>query len=242
MTSVTKISLWVILIATVLAYVKYYYFPRGSVVTMFGLLKESMSKMEEPTKVILFGDSVLNNSRYVPLGKSVGSFCRNIYGGGLRIYAQDGASINNVHNQIEQCASNSDASGEIHLIISVGGNNLLNAMNVHALNDQTVDKCASQYERLIKRVANTFPEARIYLLNVYHPTEKRYQKISKYIDGWNETVVTLIESGEMGDRVELIDIDALLTEEEDFVDDIEPSSKGGKKITSAIVDKINEFL
>ncbi len=240
--TVVEISLWIILTATVLGYLKYYYFSHESVVTMFGLLKESMAKMEEPTKVILFGDSVLNNSRYVPLGKSVGAFCRDIYGRELRIYAQDGASINNVYNQIEQCASNSDASGKMHLIISAGGNNLLNAMNVHALNDQTVDKYASQYERLVKQVMSTFPEARVYLLNVYHPTEKRYQNISKYIDRWNETVVTLIESGKLEDRVAMIDIDSLLTEEEDFVDDIEPSSKGGKKITRAIVDNINEFL
>jgi len=208
---------------------------------MFGLFKESMSKMDKSSKVILFGDSVLNNSRYVPLGESVGASLRDIYGRDLRIYAQDGASINNVYSQVEQYELRGESSDEMHIIISAGGNNLLNAMNVHALNDKTVNQFASQYGRLVSHVCATFSEAHIYLLNVYHPMDERYQKISKYIDGWNESVAKLVDEND-SDRVSLVDIDSLFTEEEDFTDDIEPSSKGGNKIRRAIVDGVNEFL
>jgi len=148
-----------------------------------------MTEMDKPPKVVLFGDSILNNSRYVPLGKSVGASLQDIYGSGLKIYAQDGALIQNVYNQVEQYSSYRDASGEktdnnTHIVVSVGGNDMLNAMNVYALNNDKIDKFASQYERLIKHVCSTFPASRVYLLNVYHPAEERYQKISKYIDRW----------------------------------------------------------
>lgn len=235
-----ELSLWVTLIIMLLAYLNYYY-PRYSKFTMFGLFRESMTEMDKPPKVTLFGDSILNNSRYVPFGKSVGASLQDIYGSGLRINAQDGASINNVYNQVEQYETYNKISDNTHIVISAGGNNMLNAMNVHALNNESVDKFASQYKRLIKHICTTFPEARIYLLNVYHPAEERYDKISKYIDRWNDSVASLVGDDDLG-RLSLIDVAGICTEEEDFVSEIEPSSKGGKKIARAIVNKINDFL
>jgi len=237
-----EFSLWVILIITVTLYLKHYYSKtHDKLVTMFGLFRESMTEMNKPPKVVLLGDSILNNSRYVPLGKSVGASLQDIYGTGLRIYAQDGASIHNVYNQAEQYEAYNKVSGDTHLIISVGGNNLLNAMNVHALNNETVNKFASQYKRLINHFQKTFPEAHIYLLNVYHPAEERYDKISKYIDKWNESVASLVREDDSG-RLLLVDVSNICKEEDDFVSEIEPSSKGGKKIARAIVSKINEVI
>ena len=240
-----ELSLWSIVIMVVLAYLNYYY-PRYSRFTMFGLFQESMTEMDKPPKVVLFGDSILNNSRYVPLGKSVGASLQNIYGTGYKTYAQDGALIHNVYNQVEQFSLYNDASRGIynknmHIVISVGGNDLLNAMNVYALSNEKIDKFASQYKRLIKHVCSTFPEAHIYLLNVYHPKEERYQKIAKYIDRWNDSVEELVESGELK-QVALVDVDSVVVKEEDFVSEVEPSSKGGKKIAKEIVSKINEFI
>ncbi len=244
--STTEFSLWCILILVVLAYLNYYY-PQYSRSTLYRLFRESMTEMDKPPKVTLFGDSILNNSRYVPLGKSVGASLQDIYGKGLKIYAQDGASIHNVYNQVEQYKSYNDALGSsfdknnTHLVISVGGNDLLNAMNVRALSDEKIEKFASQYERLIKHVRNTFPEAHLYLLNVYHPKEERYQKISKYIDKWNDTVSGLAERGDLK-KVVLVDIDSIVVKEEDFVSEVEPSTKGSKKIARAIVNEINKFV
>ena len=160
--STTEFSLWCILILIVLAYLNYYY-PRYSRFTMFGLFRESMTEMDKPPKVTLFGDSILNNSRYVPLGKSVGASLQDIYGKGLKIYAQDGASIHNVYNQVEQYESYNDALGEsfnnnnnnnnAHIVISVGGNDLLNAMNVHALSDEKIEKLLLSIKDLLNMFA-----------------------------------------------------------------------------------------
>ena len=210
--------------------------------TLYDLFKESMSTMDKSLtpKVVLFGDSILNNSRYVSLGNSVGASLRDIYGPNLKMYAQDGASINNVYAQLEQFSTynNEDPrTDDLHIVISAGGNNMLNAMQVHALNDASVDKFASQYSRLITYVCKLCPNAHVYLLNVYYPVNKPYDKIAKYVTRWNDTVKTMI--GEK-DRTILISIDEICTEEEDFTNDIEPSLIGGKKIADLIVQNVND--
>jgi len=43
-------------------------------------------------------------------------------------------------------------------------------------------------------------------------------------------------------RLLLVDVSNICKEEDDFVSEIEPSSKGGKKIARAIVSKINEVI
>ncbi len=209
--------------------------------TLYDLFKESMSTMDKShtPKVVLFGDSILNNSRYVSLGNSVGASLRDIYGANLKMYAQDGASINNVYAQLEQFSTynNDSETDDLHIVISAGGNNMLNAMQVHALNDSSVDKIASQYSRLMNHVCKMYPNAHVYLLNVYYPTNKPYNKIAKYVTRWNDTVKTMVEEK---DRTVLIRIDEICTEEEDFINDIEPSSIGGKKIADIIVQNVNE--
>ena len=238
---------WITLMIIVVVYVaRHYSKSRENTSTIFELFQESMTKIDNPPKVVLFGDSILNNSRYVPFGKSVGASLQDIYGAGFKTYAQDGALIHTVYNQVEQYGIYNDSSGEAsndntHIVISVGGNDMLNALNVHALSDEKVDKFASQYESLIKHICTTFPYAYVYLLNVYHPKEERYQKITKYIDKWNESVSELIETDELK-RVTLVDVDSVVVKEEDFVSEVEPSSKGGKKIAKAVVSKINEYL
>lgn len=227
------VATFLIIIAIPLYYAYYAHYAREKTsISLFELLKESMDIMENPPKVALFGDSVLNNSRYVPLGKSVGARLRNIYGSHLKMYAQDGASINNIYNQLDQYSDKGDA----HIVISVGGNNLLNAMHVHALNDKSIDHFAQQYKQLINHVCKTFPSAHIHLLNVYFPLDEPYVKIKKYIEKWNEKVY---EMEDVYEQVSIVHIDTLCVKESDFENEVEPSEYGGRKIASAIVQSIN---
>jgi len=194
--------------------------------------------MNASPKVVLFGDSILNNSRYVSLGDSVGSSLREIYRKNLIMYAQDGASINNIYNQLEQFSTfHETTNDDLHIIISAGGNNMLDAMRVHALNDASVDKFALQYSRLLNHVCKLYPKSHIYLLNVYYPADKSYNKIAKYVTRWNDTIKKMVEEKE---HSVLIRVDEICVEEEDFTNEIEPSSTGGKKIADAIVQNVNE--
>jgi len=43
-------------------------------------------------------------------------------------------------------------------------------------------------------------------------------------------------------KVTIVDVDSVVSDDTDFVSEVEPSIKGGKKIAKAIVENINEFL
>jgi len=216
----------------------------------FTLFKESMSTMSEPPKIVLFGDSILNNTRYVPSGKSVIARLKHMYGDNLQTYAQDGAYISNVYGQVEQyenygATSDSDST-RTHIIISVGGNDLLNEMNIGELNESKVTHLSSKYERLLKYICGKYPNAVIHLLNVYQPTDEIFVSASKQIEQWNNEVYNRaterVASGRKKRQVvNVVKIDEVCVEKSDFVNTIEPSVKGSKKIVSLIVQNVNEY-
>jgi len=72
---------------------------------------------------------------------------------------------------------------------------------------------------------------------VYYPADKSYNKIAKYVTRWNDTIKKMVEEKE---HSVLIRVDEICVEEEDFTNEIEPSSTGGKKIADAIVQNVNE--
>jgi len=213
----------------------------------FTLFKESMSTMSEPPKIVLFGDSILNNTRYVPSGKSVIAHLKHMYGDNLQTYAQDGAYISNVYGQVEQYENYGTTSGSdstrTHIIISVGGNDLLNEMNVGELNESKVTYLSSKYERLLKYICGKYPNAVIHLLNVYQPTHEIFISASKQIEHWNNKVYNTASdaSNRKKQVVNVVKIDKVCVEKSDFVNVIEPSAKGGKKIVSLIVQNVNEY-
>jgi len=215
----------------------------------FTLFKESMSTMSEPPKIVLFGDSILNNTRYVPSGKSVIAHLKHMYGDNLQTYAQDGAYISNVYGQVEQYENYGTTSGSdstrTHIIISVGGNDLLNEMNIGELNESKVMHLSSKYERLLKYICGKYPNAVIHLLNVYQPTHEIFVSASKQIEQWNNQVYNRatenVASGRKKQLVNVVKIDEVCVEKSDFVNVIEPSVKGGKKIVSLIVQNVNEY-
>ena len=210
----------------------------------FVLFKESMETMSEPPKIVLFGDSILNNTRYVSSGKSVTASLKRMYGDNLQTYAQDGAYISNIYGQIDQFETYGGwdkGSERMHIVISVGGNDLLNAMNTSDLDDSKVTHLSSKYERLLKYVCDKYPTAVIHLLNVYQPVDDLFTRVSKQIEKWNAEVYTVASSAKKNQVVNVVKIDEVCVGEADFVNTIEPSEKGGKKIVSLIVENVNEY-
>ena len=72
--------------------------------------------------VVLLGDSILDNGRYVPGGPSVIEHLRRCLPGGWRatLLARDGAGTAELGRQLDQVPA--DAT---HLVVSVGGNDAL---------------------------------------------------------------------------------------------------------------------
>ena len=70
---------------------------------------ENMTLSSDIT-VILLGDSMLNNSLYVPQNKSVSSILKPYLMNDLHNFAQDGATINDIYGQVDKVDSKLDSS------------------------------------------------------------------------------------------------------------------------------------
>ena len=244
---VPSMTIFVALTIMIVALVYWRYNNNNNNNNVFSLFKESMETMSEPPKIVLFGDSILNNTRYVSSGKSVTASLKRMYGDNLQTYAQDGAYISNIYGQIDQFETYGgwdNGSARMHIVISVGGNDLLNAMNTSELDDSKVMHLSSKYERLLNYVCGKYPTAVIHLLNVYQPVDDLFTSVSKQIEKWNDEVYTAAISANSGKKsqvVNVVKIDEVCVGETDFVNTIEPSVKGGKKIVSLIVENVNEY-
>ena len=75
-------------------------------------------------KVILMGDSVLNNSNYVSFGKSVVDILKTKTSNILNV-SKDGGTINDLYSQLDKIPIDLN-SEETYIFISVGGNDILN--------------------------------------------------------------------------------------------------------------------
>ena len=88
-----------------------------------------------------------------------------------------------------------------------------------------------QYLQIIRSIQTKVPNAHIIVLNLYHPSNSRYQVYSKTIDSWNNLL-----SSQQNIGYKIIETNKLLINPEDFVYDIEPSNEGSRKIADAILN------
>jgi lysophospholipase L1-like esterase len=187
----------------------------------FKSLKEGLTNNNT---IILIGDSVLNNSNYVPEGKSVVSVLESKSKNIVNL-AKDGATIMDLYSQLDNVPVELNKSSS-YVFISVGGNDILknNKENLRALSDKTM----SFLDALRARLGST----KINMLNLYLPANPRYQSYKKSVDEWNQLLEE--RSNKIGAMYNVVDIHSLLTDPSDFVYDIEPSELGSKKIANAI--------
>jgi lysophospholipase L1-like esterase len=178
--------------------------------------------------IVLIGDSVLNNSNYVPSGKSVADILKlktqNVFE-----FAKDGATISDCYIQLDKIPSDLNKS-ETYIFISAGGNDILNKSR--QLTSEDIRKLFNDYMNFIKALRVKFSSAKINILNLYMPSNPRYQSYKSSIEQWN----TLIQeySSKIGEPYNVIDLSTLLTSPQDFVYDIEPSETASEKIANLI--------
>jgi hypothetical protein len=174
-------------------------------------------------QIVLLGDSILNNKKYVYANESVEDYLKQTYPN-LNNLATDGAKINDLHDQLNKL-NTINISKDSSLIISIGGNDLLDTQNT-----QTLFK---QYKQLLSNILTDYPYIHIYLLNIYYPPCCRFKRYYNVITQWNNLLSSLKSS-----NIKIILISEILTEKDDFVFEIEPSNKGGKKLANKIIEII----
>jgi lysophospholipase L1-like esterase len=178
--------------------------------------------------IILLGDSILNNANYVQEGKSVFDILKtktnNVYN-----FSKDGATINDLYTQLDKVPLDVNKT-ETYIFISAGGNDILNKRG--QLTASEIKTLFDSYMNFIKSLRAKLGSVKINILNLYLPSNPRYQSYQSSIKTWNQLIQD--NSNKIGEMYNVIDIHSLLTSNQDFVYDIEPSEIGSVKIANAI--------
>ena len=191
----------------------------------FNSRKEGLTNNDN---IVLIGDSILDNSNYVPSGKSVVDLLKtkssNVFN-----FAKDGATISDCYNQLDKIPDKLNKT-ETYIFISAGGNDILN--NKQQLNSSAIRKLFNEYMDFVKAVRAKFGSAKINILNLYLPANPRYKTYKESIDQWNQLIKEY--SGKIGEMYNVVYLDTVLTAPEDFIYDIEPSVPASEKIANLI--------
>ena len=88
---------------------------------------------------------------------------------------------------------------------------------------------------IVKRIQSRLPKAKILLLDIYYPNSLKYKQFHSIIREWNKIIYNFANNPK-NNIYGVIKISAVLTQNEDFSFEIEPSSIGGKKIVDLILE------
>lgn len=191
----------------------------------FKSLKEGLTNNNT---VILMGDSVLNNANYVPEGNSVYDYLKKKLSKVINL-AKDGATINDLYTQLDKVPvelNNTDT----YIFISAGGNDILNKRTELTTND--IRRLFDNYMDFLKALRAKLGSTKINIVNLYLPSNPRFQSYKSSIDQWNQLIKQ--NSNKIGAMYNVVDFHALLTSPDDFVYDIEPSESASNKIANLI--------
>jgi lysophospholipase L1-like esterase len=188
-------------------------------------LKEGLTNNDN---IILMGDSVLNNSNYVSSGKSLYDIL-NIKMSKVLNVAKDESTINDLYGQLDKIPIELNKP-ETYIFISAGGNDILS--NNTKLTNTEIKQLFDTYMDFLKALRVKLSNAKIHIMNLYLPTNPRYQSYKKIINKWNSLLNEY--SNKIGEMYNVVDLNSLLTTPEDFIYDIEPSEIATEKIAQLI--------
>jgi lysophospholipase L1-like esterase len=194
-------------------------------------LSDTFTNTDKGLKIVLIGDSMLNNSAYVSANQSVPDLLsKKLVGNTVYNFAKDGATINDCYAQLDKISTELNNS-RTYIVVSCGGNNILSS---RSLKSSDMNNLFNEYSELLKSIKTRVPNASLYVINLYTPTNSHYVSYHKAIDQWNQ----LLEDNKSSLKYKIINTSSLLVTDEDFTYNIEPSEKGGKKIVEAIVNSL----
>ena len=193
--------------------------------------------------IILLGDSIFDNKSYVGDAPDVITHLRQMIAPdwSANLLAVDGSLVENVGDQLEKVSSAAS-----HLVVSVGGNNAI--MNSDIL-QMKANSAAEVFDELANRI-NDFETKYKQMLTgilsknlstvvctIYYPNfpEPLFQKIATAaLSSFNDVIIRQAVSNGLA----LLDLRLVCNEADDYANEIEPSSKGGKKIAAKILEVV----
>ena len=191
-----------------------------------------IEKFNSSKNIILMGDSVFDNKKYVKK-ENVETLIKKNKNIDLLFLARDDSVINDISEQ-KKNIKNEFNNQNVNCFISIGGNDLLNKYENNYNPDykngkeKELEKIWKKYEKTIMDL-NKF-KFNIILLDVYFPpTMSMYFDIIKK---WNEKLYKFAEKN----KFKILKVSNLLKTKNDFIDKIEPSKLGSKKIAKAVME------
>lgn len=197
-------------------------------------------------KVVLLGDSIFDNKAYVGTGEpDVRAQVQAL----LPLHAQavllavDGDKTHDIARQLQGLPT--DAT---HLVMSIGGNDVLGRMYMLQESAQSVAEVVLRMAREMEDFERTYAHCLQAVLQhqlptavctIYYPRfpDDALQRLSvTALSIYNDCIIRLaVQAG-----IPLIDLRLICISDSDYANPIEPSSKGGAKIASAVVKMLNE--
>jgi lysophospholipase L1-like esterase len=193
--------------------------------------------------VILLGDSIFDNAAYTRGAPDVVGHLRRRLppGSEATLAAVDGARIGSVREQLRLLPA--DAT---HLIVSAGGNDALGHIDflgapaastaeaLLGLSDIAAGFERDYHDMLTEVLARGLPTA---ICTIYYPRfpEATLQKVAlTALAAFNDCIIRAA----LVHGTPLLDLRFVCTEEGDYADPIEPSARGGEKISASIANLV----
>ena len=180
--------------------------------------------------VILMGDSIYENSKYVPLNDSVYNQLKEKHKN-THIVAKDSSEVRDLNSQFIE-AEKYIKGDKPYLFISIGGNDILKKHNIMKNNmKKHLNDLFNSYKNILSNNKNKY---NIVLTTIYKPYLKKYRKYDKNIEYWNNRIKEL----SVGEGYAIFNIHNIVYKHDHFVMEIEPSSKSSKLIAEGIINKL----
>ena len=194
------------------------------------------------THLVLLGDSVFDNSAYVPQGQDVLTQLRTLLSPAWQVslLAEDGSTTEALPAQLQRLPPNAS-----HLVVSMGGNDAL------------------EHVHILEACAHSFLEVLAYLADAGESFQESYRAaLSSVVARGLPTTVCTIYEGRLdqsvrrqaraalsvfndallreafGHGVGVVDLRLLCGDDDDYSTPIEPSARGGAKIARAIAEAV----
>ena len=163
------------------------------IVSIAHLLKSLVTKnvetMISKRNIVVLGDSVFDNRSYVSSTASIPYLLGEHEYLNTKMYAKDGAKIEDLNSQLQQCLKEIDDNNET-LFISIGGNNILTFKPSKKENKNEeqknigrfVDTIFGYYRNILK---NYDFKCNLVLCNIYVPYVKKNTLHEKSVKLWN---------------------------------------------------------
>lgn len=205
-----------------------------SLYTTYKSKKEGYSSNSTNTTIVLLGDSILQNSSYVPPGKAIEDIISRKSNGSCHCFAKNNAKTYEIQNQVTSIPLDLNNS-HTTIFLSAGGNDILDKYverNDPNLNDlDYLNTIFGAYKNLVKAIKTKMNQANLVLLDVYYPKSTKYLPYTNIITTWNHKIYNYAKENNLS----VLRISTILTKTDDFILEIEPSETGGEKIGQNIL-------